>query len=143
MNTLTVAEIAKIVDTDILGTEIEDVKNLNTHEAVTRATPSVEFDASMKPHELEDIERDIKTGLPPICWITKGKAPYQWKHAVVMTSVDRKLGAVQYIDPAYGAIKGESLQEFTQAWYDSDRVMVRVILGRKESRKITEYMPGR
>jgi len=143
MQTLSVAEIAKIVNTDILGTEIEDVKNLNSHAAVTQAIPSVEFDASMKPRELEDIEGDIKAGLPPICWITKGKAPYQWKHAVVVTGVDRRTGAVQYIDPAYGALKVESLQEFTQEWYDSDRVMVRVILGRKESRKITEYMPGR
>lgn len=140
MQSLGIQEIAKIVKTDVLGTRIEDVKNLDSHEAVTLARPSVEFDATTRPHELDEIEADTKAGLPPICWITKGKGAYKWRHAVVVTGVDRKAGTIQYVDPAYGALKVESLAEFTQAWYEADRFMVRVILGRKESRKLTEYM---
>jgi Papain-like cysteine protease AvrRpt2 len=139
IDNLSVDDIARIVKTDILGTEIEDVRALNSHSAITKASPSIEFDATVKPHELEDIEHDLKEELPPIAWITNGKAPYEWKHAVVITKLDRANGVIHYNDPAIGATKEENLKEFSQKWYDSDRCMVRVILGRRDTRRITEY----
>lgn len=138
--TLEVSELAAMVKTEYTGTEINDVKRLNGELAIMQAAPSLEFDAAEKPREMEDIEEDLKKGLPLIAWIGKGKDPFMWKHAVVIVNVSRSRQWIRYNDPTHGDRKHVDLDEFSKEWYAADRWLVRLILGRRDTRKMTEFV---
>jgi hypothetical protein len=136
---LTVSEIAEKVHTDIVGTAIEDVNLLNEDLAITRAVPSLEFNGSQKPRQLDDIIADYQNGLPTIAWVGVGDAPYMWKHAVVITSVSRSHNLVRYNEPAKGIKEEKNLHDFMVEWDKVDNWLVRLILGRRDDRRLTEY----
>src|SRR5579862_7530030 len=66
---LDIASIIKIVRCQTRGTRIHDVPNLNDVRDLLVAVPSVEFRASMKPRNLEDLEREIHENRPVIVYL--------------------------------------------------------------------------
>ncbi|MGH9918396.1 MAG: hypothetical protein ACRD6W_05950 [Nitrososphaerales archaeon] len=93
-STLSISDISSKVKTDNVGTEIEDCNLLNDKLEITQAEPSLEFNGSQEPRDIEDIVSDFDDGLPCIAWIGVGKPPFMWKHAVVIRGISLPLERV-------------------------------------------------
>jgi hypothetical protein len=136
-----IEKIGKIVGTMAEGTLPEDVPNLNKVREVSRALPSIEFEHKPRLHELDDIIDEIDDRQPPIAWIWSSHDKDQrrkFHHAVVVTGVEN--GRIYYNDPIFGK-QDEQKDDFLPKWYDEDRVLVKVKIG-KRIQKLEEFLNG-
>lgn len=133
----TVAEVVSVINTDFLGTDMDDVRNLNKDRRVMAAVPSVEFDARKIQRDFMDIVDDLRARLPVIAWLKVGDDQY---HAVVITEVNREgtNHEITYMDPYYGQ-KTSDLDEFSKQWEGADKWLIRLKFGRKKEAQIEAF----
>jgi hypothetical protein len=135
---MSVMEIADAIGTRSDGTNINDVSKIN--KKIVDAVPSLEFKPEYRPHTLEDIHKLLESGLPCIAWLViKPDGIHETVHAVVITGLDLKANVIYYNDP-YFSKESESLGEFTAKWERADRALVRLVLGGKQRKVLTEWM---
>lgn len=136
-----IEKIGKIVGTMTEGTLPADILNLNKVREVERAVPSIEFEHRPKFHELDDLITETDDKQPPIAWIWSSHDKDQkrkFHHAVVVTGVEND--RIYYNDPIFGK-KDEQKDNFLAKWYDEDRVLVKVKIG-KRIQKLEEFING-
>jgi ABC-type bacteriocin/lantibiotic exporter with double-glycine peptidase domain len=128
---MNVEEICNAMGTDLLGTPLENVDNIN--KKLDKAVPSIEFKAEMNC-TFEEIENEILQGKPVIAWL---KIPYS--HSVVVTGLDKERLRIYCNDPEKGKRQME-MGKFISAWIDNYSVLIKVRIGEKIQRKIPEYI---
>jgi hypothetical protein len=134
-------QIGGIVDTMGEGTLPEGILNLNKVREVDRAVPSIEFEHKPKFYVLDDIVTEIASGQPPIAWIWSSHdidKRRKFHHAVVVTGVEND--RIYYNDPVFGK-QDEPKDDFLAKWYDEDRVLVKVRIGKKVQ-KLEDFING-
>lgn len=141
----TVSEVAEVVNTDFLGTDLDDVRFLNKDKRILAAVPSVRFDARKIQRDITDILEDVhakppRTRLPVIAWLIVGEEPDTSCHAVVVTEFDRENHKITYADPYYGQ-KTDDLDDFSKMWDAADKWLVRLKFGRNLDKSIEEFQP--
>ena len=133
-------DIAKITETRKDGTLIEDVRNLNKNKEVIQAIPSLEFDVSLKPHSLSEIEDEIKNHRPLIVWVELSEGHRKCPHAVIVTGFEKDdKHLIFYNDPIFGE-QQEEIGAFMARWERVDRLLVKVKIGKREQRLLEEYI---
>ena len=135
---MSVDEIADKIQTREDGTRFSNVPLINEH--IVEAVPSVEFIAEYRPHTLKDIQESIDNGLPCIPWIViKPDGINETVHAVVITGINIEANTIYYNDPYFGK-HDETLGTFEEKWGKADKIMIKVLLGRKERKVLTEWI---
>lgn len=132
-------KIAKIIDTDDDGTLLENVRKLNTHRAVRRLIPSLEFEIDYKMHKFSEIIKEIKSNRPVIAWVKLSDGIHSAKHAVVITCVDREKDKIYFNDPMFGEVQ-EDISSFLSRWESVDRILIKVKIGKRIQRLLDEYI---
>ncbi|MGF3573532.1 MAG: cysteine peptidase family C39 domain-containing protein [Candidatus Bathyarchaeia archaeon] len=127
---LNIKEISEAIETDELGTALENVKKIN--EKLVKAVPSIEFVAELNCNFAE-IEHEIFNNRPVIAWI---KIPFC--HSVVITGLNKESLIIYYNDPQRGK-ECMNLGKFMSAWREIDNVLIKVKIGEKVQRILPEY----
>lgn len=128
-------EIADVMNTTISGTRLSEVENIN--QIMTTSNPSVEFIVEYKPHNLDDVRKELREGLPVAIWINTGSVNYL--HSVVITGIDDISKTICYNDPIYG--KGSMTQsEFLTKWERGQALMVKTEIGRINRYTLEHFM---
>ena len=132
-------DISEITETRNDGTLIEDVRNLNENKQVIQMIPSLEFDVSLNPHSLSEIEDELENHRPLIAFVELSDGNRRCPHAVVITGF-KKNGEhlIFYNDPIFGE-QEEEIGSFMSRWERVDRVLVKVKIGKREQRLLEEY----
>jgi predicted double-glycine peptidase len=131
-------QIAKIVGTTVVGTELKNVRNMN--EALEKAIPSVEFDVDFKSHDFKEIEEELAKSRPCIAWLlVRETGSREYWHSVVIRGFDRRNQTVSVNDPQRGQMDMQTAQ-FIEEWEGTERTLIKLKVGEKIQRKLTEYM---
>jgi len=134
---LEVEDIAKIIDTNEDGTVLDNINNLNSNREVLRAMPSLRFEYSHS-NSFSQIENEINANMPVIAWILISDNHREFVHSVVVTGVDVENDLIYFNDPAYGESQ-KKIGSFISMWEKIDTVLIKIRMGEREQRKITEY----
>lgn len=118
-------QIAQIMNTKVSGTKFSEVENIN--KVLTKSEPSVEFSAEVKPHNLEDIRKELREELPVAVWISTGSVDFL--HSIVITGIDDERKTISYNDPIYGT-QTISQSEFVTKWEEGQYLMIKMEIGR-------------
>jgi len=138
---LGIEEICEIVGTTKDGTNLEDVKRINSNPKIKKAIPSIEFDVNYDRHTLREIEHEIEEKhMPTIAWIKPLEAnDRDLEHAVVITDISRDDYKICYNDPLFGE-KQMELGKFMELWERTDRTLIKVRVGEREQRLLDEWI---
>jgi len=130
-------EIANCIETTELGTcNNSNLDNIN--KLLEKSIPSLEFIRDNSYPSWDSIIDDLNNGKPVILWIEcRDKANRYFGHSVVVTGYYN--GNVIYIDPIFGEQK-EHIGSFFQKWESFDRFAIRVKIGERKVRRLTEFI---
>lgn len=130
-------EIAECIGTTEMGTPSgSNLDNING--LLTRCVPSIEFYRDTSHPRWASIVKDLSGNKPTILWILcEDAAGRYFEHSVVVTGYKNR--RVIYIDPIYGR-REESVDTFLEKWEDVDRFAIRLRVGERIERKLTEYI---
>jgi hypothetical protein len=117
------------------------VQLINEDDHVLAAAPSVEFDGSLQPREFENIVEDLKSELPVIAWSSLGDKHDDAPHAVIVTGVSTSKEEISYNCPVRGR-RTVSSKQFLDTWYLRDKLLIRIKLGKRDIRKMDQYLSG-
>jgi len=134
---LEVEDIAKVVNTDVDGTVLEDVNTLNSNKEFLKAIPSLRFETSYLS-SFSEIDNEINANRPVIAWILISQDHREFVHSVVVTGVDIENNSIYYNDPASGEIQDE-IGSFNSKWEKVDNVLIKTRIGERKQRKMDEY----
>lgn len=137
---LNIKQIGRIVGTDLTGTSLEGIKNLNMNRKILKLVPSLEFGCKQLC-EFEEIVAEIKSNRPVIAWISASdeKTQFKFTHSVVITGVDAEGQAICYNDPIWGE-KEESVADFMRKWEGTDRTLIKIEIGTRAQRLLDEWV---
>ena len=136
---LEINDIAEIVETKADGTLFEDVRNLNTDLTVLRTIPSLEFDVVLKMRSLSEIEEEINNNRPVIAVVELSDDIRRFKHAILITGLDKGENLIYYNDPMFGEMQ-EEIGSFMSRWERLDRLLIKIKIGKREQRLLDEYV---
>lgn len=132
-------DIEGIVDTNVTGTNWNNIKNINS--ALAKSNPSIEFISEFGPHDLDDIRKELQKELPVAVWIKTNDGSNDYLHSVIITGIDDEKRQISYNDPTYGAEKTISQSSFLDIWqYPQGARMIKVEIGRFTIQSIEEFM---
>ena len=136
--TPSIRTIARIIGTTPDGTDFNGVAAINKR--LERVIPSVAFEVNERSYQFSDIETELAQRRPVIAWIfvSDDKGGGCW-HAAVITGYDRQNQAISLNDPMRGQIS-LTVQQFMAEWVKGDQTLIRLMVGDRLQRKITEYM---
>jgi hypothetical protein len=138
---LSMTDLARMMKTRFGGTHMNYVQLINDDERVLAAAPSVEFDAALQPREFENIVEDLKSELPVIAWSSLGSNDDEAPHAVIVTGVSTSREEITYNCPVRGRRTTPS-KPFLDTWYHRDKLLIRIKLGKRDIRKMDQYLTG-
>lgn len=139
-NTIPIFELHDIVEcigTTDLGTP--NGSNLdNINDMLIKCVPSIEFYRDNSYPRWASIVKDLSDNKPVILWILcQDPAGRYFDHSVVVIGYENR--KVFYIDPIYGR-QEESIDTFLEKWEEVDRFAIRLKVGERIERKLTEYL---
>ena len=134
---LEVEDIAKVINTDVDGTVLEDVNKLNSQKEFLRAIPSLRFETSYVS-SFSQIDNEINASRPVIAWILISEDHREFVHSVVVTGVDVENNSIYYNDPASGQNQDE-IGTFISKWEKVDNVLIKIRIGERKQRVMDEY----
>lgn len=133
-----VEKIALTIGTTQLGTDFNSIENINI--IIEESIPSVEFKTDKTYPNWDSIIKDIQDDKPVILWIEcQDQLGIPYTHSIVVDGYTRN--KVFYKDPLHGTIE-ESLATFLPKWNAVDRYTIRVKVGERLERKLTEFIKG-
>ena len=134
----TLENIMKAVGTTELGTDFVSIENINP--LLEKSVPSVEFKKDSSYPNWETITADLLESKPVILWIECiNHLGNPYGHSVVVDGYTKN--KVLYKDPLHGNVE-EGIDTFLLKWDAMDRYTIRVKVGERIERKITEYLEG-
>lgn len=133
---MTLKQIGKIIDTRSDGTYPHSIEKIN--KAILGAVPSVEFESKYAPHTFEKIVQEYAKKRPVIAWIRISKSDGDFTHVVVVNGINKDEYLIQYQDPKFGT-KVESIGDFITKWSAENRVLAKLILGRRNHKVLTAW----
>lgn len=134
---LPIEEIIRAIGTTELGTEYGSIENIN--KLLEKSIPSVDFKRDASSRDWKSVQKDLQEGKPVILWIKcRDQLGHPYNHSVVVDGYINK--KVLYKDPLYGDME-EGIDTFLSKWDEMDRYTIRVKVGERTERKITEYLP--
>ena len=128
----------KAICTTELGTEYDAIEKIN--KLVEKSIPSVEFKRDSTYPQWDSIVEDLGDKKPVVIWIEcKDQLGHPYGHSVVVDGyINNK---VLYKDPLHGDME-EGIDTFLSKWDAMDRYAIRVKVGERKGRKLTEFMSG-
>ncbi len=129
-------QIAKIVHTKIDGTDFPDIQEIN--EKLERPIPSLEFEVDDRSHQFREIEDALEHQCPAIAWLHFDTGEGECCHAAVVVGYDRVGQTIMLNDPLRGQIT-LTVGDFMGEWQRTEQMLIRVKLGDRLQRRITEY----
>lgn len=133
-----VEKISQVIGTTLLGTDFNSIENINL--IIQESIPSVEFKTDKTYPNWDSITKDIQNNKPVILWIEcQDQLGIPYTHSIVVDGYTRN--KVFYKDPLHGTIE-ESLATFLPKWNAVDRYTIRVKVGERLERKLTEFIKG-
>ena len=124
------------IGTTELGTEYDAIENIN--KLIEKSIPSVEFKRDATYPEWDSIVNDLGDGKPVILWIEcRDQLGHPYNHSVVVEGY--RYNKVTYKDPLHGD-REEGIDTFLPKWDAIDRYTIRVKVGERKERKITEFL---
>jgi uncharacterized protein YvpB len=133
-------EIAKIMKTMISGTHFHNIESIN--KVLTTSNPSLEFVAEFEPHTLNDIRKELESGLPVSVWIITNDGSNDYVHSIVITGIDEVKKEICYNDPTYGRERTISQIEFMSLWESHGARMIKTKIGGINRDTLEKYMPS-
>jgi len=129
-------EIITAIGTNELGTEYGSIENIN--QLLEKSVPSVEFKRDSSYPDWKSILSDLADGKPVILWIEcKDQLGNRYGHSIVVNGyINNK---VLYKDPLNGNMD-EGIDTFLSKWDEMNRYTIRVKVGERTERKITEFL---
>jgi len=132
----TLEDIIIAVGTTELGTEYSAIENINR--LIEKSIPSVEFKRDATYPQWDSIVSDLEDGKPVIIWIEcRDQLGHPYCHSVVVDGYT--YNKVLYKDPLHGEIE-EGIDTLLFKWDAIDRYTIRVKVGERTERKITEFL---
>lgn len=132
-----VQQIARIVHTKQDGTDFPDVEEINKR--LEKTVPSLEFEVDDRSYQFREIEDELLQQRPVIAWLyVRDVDGGSFRHAAVVTGdakVDQKM---MLNDPFRGQIS-IPVGDFMAEWQRTEQMLIRVKLGDRLQRKMTEY----
>ena len=134
----TIEQIAQTIGTTELGTDFNSIENINI--IIDESIPSVEFKTDKTYPNWDSISKDIQDQKPVILWIEcRDQLGVPYTHSVVVDGYTKN--KVFYKDPLHGTIE-EDMTTFLPKWDALDRYAIRVKVGERVERKLTEFIKG-
>ena len=131
-------KITQTIGTTELGTDFNSIENINT--IIEESTPSVEFKTDQRYPNWDSILKDLQDQKPVILWIEcRDQLGVPYTHSVAVDGYTKN--KVFYKDPLHGTIE-EEMTTFLPKWDAVDRYTIRVRVGERVERKLTEYIKG-
>lgn len=131
-----VRQISKIVRTKSGGTDFPDVEEIN--ERLEKIVPSLEFEVDDRSYQFREIEDELVHQRPAIAWLYISDAEGGCYHAAVVIGYDEVNQRIMLNDPLRGQIS-MLVGEFMTEWQRTEQMLIRVRLGDRLQRRITEY----
>lgn len=133
-----IERISEIIGTTQLGTEFNSIEKINF--LIEESIPSVEFKTDTSYPSWDSIVNDLKDQKPVITWIEcHDLLGIPFTHSIVIDGYSKN--KVFYKDPLYGIIE-ENITSFLTKWDAVDRYTIRVKVGERIERKLTEFIKG-
>lgn len=130
-------EIAAIMNTDITGTHLRNISNING--PIASASPSLEFVPEFETHNLDDIRNELEAGLPVTVWILTSDGSSDYLHSVVITGTNEETKQISYNDPTYGT-ETVSQTKFLDMWGYPGARMIKAKIGRITTESMEKYL---
>lgn len=131
-----IEDIIKAVGTTELGTEYDAIENIN--KLIEKSIPSVEFKRDATYPQWDSVVSDLEDGKPAIIWVEcRDQLGHPYFHSIVIDGYMNN--KVLYKDPLYGD-REEGIDTLLPKWDAMDRYTIRVKVGERTERKITEFL---
>lgn len=130
-------EIRRVVRTQDDGTLPGDAPRINRR--LVPASHKVELIHSMR-NTFRDIEMELEAGRPVIACIMIESEDRAFRHAVVITNIDKNRLVVEYDDPFFGRRECE-VPSFLKEWEECESVLIKLRIDRKPPQKELRDFP--
>ncbi len=118
------------------GTRINAFRFLNDYPKLHALVPSVEFEAKFGC-KIPEIISELSYARPTIAYIAVEEG-HDTSHAIVLTGIDEQRLEISYNDPLTG-MKQSSLVKFEGWWGQSDHFMIKVKIGARKQKLISDF----